>query len=58
MNLLLNILGLIPMAAFMWLLLGLSRRPSASAAREHGEGYYVKERVTGGLLVAMKGESE
>lgn len=44
------------LGALFALLLSLSRRPSASAAREHGEGYYVKQRVTGGLLVAPKGE--
>lgn len=52
-----KLLGILLGASFA-LLLSLSRRPSASAAREHGEGYYVKERVTGGLLVALKGETQ
>jgi len=61
MNLLLNALGLIPMAAFMALLLGLPRRgnsaPQAEPDGEAGEdGYYVKARVAGGLLVAPKGD--
>lgn len=57
MNLLLNILGLFLMAAFMWLL-WLPRRISAPLVEPErdGEGYYVKQRVTGGLLVAPKGE--
>ena len=58
---LINALGLIPMAAFMALLLGLSRggnsTPRAEPEGEAGEeGYYVRERVTGGLLVAPKGD--
>jgi len=62
MTYLFNALGLIPMAAFMALLLGLSRggnsAPLAEPDGEAGEdGYYVKARVTGGLLVAPKGES-
>ncbi len=57
---LINALGLIPMLAFMALLLGLSRGGnSAHRAEPDGEareGYYVKARVAGGLLVAPKGD--
>lgn len=60
---LINALGLIPMLAFMALLLGLSRGGNSAHRAEPdgeagGEGYYVKARVAGGLLVAPKGGND
>ncbi len=47
-----NALGLIPMAAFMWLLL-LSRRPAPVGEREAGEGDYYFRSKTGNCEVAV-----
>lgn len=51
-----KLLGILLGASFALLL--WPRRPSASAAREEEVGDYVRERVTGGLLVAPKGEND
>jgi hypothetical protein len=56
-----KLLGILLGTSFAVFLLGLSRgsnsAPLAEPDGEAGEeGYYVKERVTGGLLVAPKGD--